>query len=88
MISNIYIINIGVSVIYFENQCFLQLFIPKLLQTIVSCQTRHTMKVNFLDKIQFFDHINMISPEKIQQNINFSSLQIRKFHGLKYFLNR
>ena len=30
----------------------------------------------------------MISPEKIQQNFNFSSLQTRKFHVLKYFLNR
>ena len=50
MISNIHIINIGLSVIYFENQ----LFVPKILQTIVSCQTRQTMKVSFLDKIQFF----------------------------------
>ena len=60
MISNIHIINIGLSVIYSENQCFLQLFIPNIQQTMVSCQTRQTMKVSFLDKIQFFDHINML----------------------------
>ena len=53
-ISNIHIINIGSSVIYFEKQCFLQLFLPKILQTIVSCQTRQTMKVSFFDKIQFY----------------------------------
>ena len=38
---------IGISVVYFEKQCFLQLFIPKILQTIISCQTRQTMKVSF-----------------------------------------
>ena len=54
VVSNTHIINIGLSVIYFEKQCFLQLFVPKILQTIVSCQTRQTMKVSFLDKIQFF----------------------------------
>ena len=35
--------------------------VPKILQTIVSCQTRQTMKVSFFDKIHFFsDHINML----------------------------
>ena len=51
MISNIHIINIGLSVIYFKKQRFLQLLVPKILQTIFSCKTRQTMKVNFLDKI-------------------------------------
>ena len=52
--------NIGLSVIYFEKQCFLQLYFPKILQTIVSCQTRQLSKSIFLIKSNFSASINML----------------------------
>ena len=45
-ISNIHIIFIGLSVIYFEKLCFFSVS-PKILQTIVSCQTRQAIKIIF-----------------------------------------
>ena len=52
LISHIHIINIGLSVIYFEKQCFLQLF--GLKNTRPTCTNNRFYESQFSCKIQFF----------------------------------